>query len=423
MIKLEKFIQWGLLVIVALMPVHAFLSVSLGHAFGNQTYIQAWKEVLLLILAAAAVLLVIREPERLRRLRQPWILAAGAFIVLGLITTAIFRPEPLATAFGLKTNFGFLLAAFLAVLCASQAFVQKLIWVVLAGAAVVTGFGLVQIFLLPPNFLEAFGYGPDTILPYHYIAAGSDFLRFPSTLGGPNQLGTYLILPLCLSLALFIKNFRQRHSLWYGALFIACLICLFYTFSRGAWLGATAALALTLAIVLPAKLRRPAAITGAILLIAVLSAIPYALQKDSPLQYLILHSSVEDHHEPVQSDSLHALSLQDGVEAVIDEPLGHGLGTAGPATFHVGETNIIENYYLQLGYEIGLLAILLFLFCCGALVWTLLRYGAHSPLALAAAATVVGVSVVSIVLPAWVDSTTALITWITAGAVTGIRRV
>ena len=116
MIKLEKYIQWGLLVIVALMPVHAFLSVSLGHAFGNQTYIQAWKEVLLLILAAAAVLLVIREPERLRRLRQPWILAAGAFIVLGLITTAIFRPEPLAAAFGLKTNFGFLLAAFLAVL-------------------------------------------------------------------------------------------------------------------------------------------------------------------------------------------------------------------------------------------------------------------------------------------------------------------
>jgi hypothetical protein len=336
-----------------------------------------------------------------------------------LVVTAVFRPEPLSAAFGIKTDFEFLVAGFVAAICGAKDFLKKLAWAVLAGAAVVAGFGLLQIFLLPPDFLRAFGYGPHTILPYQHISSGSSFLRFPSTLGGPNQLGTYLILPLCLSLALFIK----RTNWWSAALFTACLICIFFTFSRSAWIGAAAAVVLTLAAVLPAKLRRPVAIIGAVVLAATLAAVPFALQHDGPVQYLILHSSVEDHDDAVQSDSQHALSLQDGIDAVAEQPLGHGLGTAGPSTFHIGTVNIIENYYLQLGYEIGLLAVFLFLFCTGALVWSLLKVHAASPLALPAAAAVIGISIVALVLPAWVDSSTALISWICAGAATGSRYV
>lgn len=419
MIKLEKSIHWGLLALVALMPVHAFLSVSLGHAFGHQSAIQAWKEILLLLLAAATVALLVREPERLRRLRQPWVMAGLALVAVGIIITLLRHTPPTVAAFGLKTDFEFILAGLIAAVCGAKDFLIKLMWAILGAAAVVAGFDLLQIFLLPPDFLTRFGYGPATILPYQHISSESSLLRFPSTLGGPNQLGTYIILPLTLSLALLIRKFNW----WYLGLTGACFIALAFTFSRSAWIGAVAAIILTVAAVLPARLRRPAAITGAVVLAALLLAIPLALRQGGPIEYLVLHSSIEAHDESGQSDKQHALSLQNGVQAILDTPLGHGLGTAGPSTFHVGTVNIIENFYLQLGYEIGLLAIVLFVFCVGALVWSLLKLHGRPPLAVATAATIIGISVVAIVLPAWVDSTTALVVWITAGAATGSRYV
>jgi hypothetical protein len=419
MTRLAKFIQWGLLVLVALMPLHAFMSVSLGHVFGHQALVQSWKEVLLVILAAAALVLVIGRPEHRRRLRQPWILAGAILIVLGLVITALSHPQPQAAAFGLKTDFEFILAGFIAAVCGTKDLLAKLVWAVIIGAALVAGFDLLQIFLLPPDFLTAFGYGPETILPYQHISSESPLLRFPSTLGGPNQLGTYLILPLCLSLALFIK----RRNWWYGALFAACLISLTYTFSRSAWIGAAAALVLTMAAVIPAAARRPAAIAAAAILAVLLAAVPFALRTGGPVQYLLLHSSVSAHDQSGQSDSQHVLSLHNGVQSLIANPLGHGLGTAGPSTFHTGSVNIIENFYLQLGYEIGLLALLLFLFCVGALVWALLKVRAAAPLAVSTAAALIGISVVAIVLPAWADSSTALIAWICAGAAAGSRYV
>jgi hypothetical protein len=145
-----------------------------------------------------------------------------------------------------------------------------------------------------------------------------------------------------------------------------------------------------------------------------------AVSRGGQLQYFLLHSSVERHDESNLSDSQHAASLSDGVAAIIREPLGHGLGTAGPATFHAGNINIVEDYYLQIGYETGLAGIGLFIFIIVSLTLSLVRRIPNSFLAVPTAAALVGISIVALVLPSWVDSTTALVTWIIAGAVAGL---
>lgn len=415
-LKLEAAVQLGLLVIIALMPFHAFFSVWLGSLTGHMAVIQSWKEVLLVLLGLATAILAIRQPTRLDRLRQPWAIAGLSLIVLGILVTLAARPGLTTAAFGLKTDLEFVVAALIALLVASKLFIERAIKAILISAAVVTGYDLLQIFVLPADFLTHFGYGPNTILPYQHITEGTAALRFPATLGGPNQLGTYLILPLCLSLALFMRH-RQW---WLLALFGSSLVSLIFTFSRSAWVGAALAIIITGIACLPRRARRPAVLGTVVLAAIALACLPLAIRHDSPLQYFILHASVQNHDDANRSDSLHAESLTDGLAAVTQQPLGHGLGTAGPATFHAGATNIIENYYLQIGYEMGIIAIIIFGILI-VLITLMLIHSAHrTPLAIPLAASFIGISVVALVLPAWVDSTTALITWICAGAVAGL---
>jgi putative inorganic carbon (hco3(-)) transporter len=411
--KLERYTQYGLLIILALMPFHAFLSVWLGHVYGHETEIEAWKEVVLLILAALSALLVWSEPKRLGRLRRRWIVITAAFTLVALVVTVFARPPLTAIAFGAKTDLEFLFAAVIATLVATPRFVRQAVAVVLIGATVVVGFGLLEIFVLPLNFLSHFGYGPTTLLPYELIS-GTTTPRFASTLGGPNQLGTYLILPICLSLALAIR----RKQWWWLALTIGSIIVLGTTYSRGAWIGAAAAMLITLLSVLPSPRRRMVLMSlAAVGLIAGIALI-VAVGRSPRLQTYLLHQNPTAQTTQPSSDAQHASSLRAGLHDLAAGPFGHGLGSAGPATFHAGSLRIIEDYYLQLAYETGLLGGLLFLVLFILLVKDI--WPIAPPLGHATAATLIGIGIVALVLPAWTDSSTALIAWIIVGSVASL---
>lgn len=415
--KLERSIQWGLIGIVALMPVHAFFSVWLGSLTGQQMMIQAWKEIVLALLLLATCVLAWRERSRLERLRQPWVIAIGLFVFIGLVVSLMAEPSLKALVYGFKTNAEFLIAALIATMVASRQLIERLIVAVLIGASIVATFGVLQVTVLPADFLTHFGYGPDTIVPYQKIAAGTDVLRFPSTLGGPNQLGTYIILPLCLSVILAFTK-RKR---WLLLLSIALLICLVSAHSRSAWVGAILALILAIFYTVAPRLRRKLVIVTLVLGALVLTAIPLAIQHNS-LQYFLLHSSVEDLDEPHLSNGQHATSLVDGVSATLEQPLGHGVGTAGPATFQTDTPNIIENYYLQISYETGIIGLIAFMAIVLLLLNQLARPSPAEPLGIATIGALVGISAVCLLLPAWTDSSTALIVWICAGAAVGWKR-
>src|ERR1700683_4332418 len=346
--KLERYIQTGLLVILALMPFHAFLSVWLGHIFGHESEIEAWKELVLLALTARALLLIRADRQRLERLRRPWIVATGIFALLALAVTAITRPGLTAAAFGIKTDLEFLLAAVLATLVAAPTFMRRSIHAVLIGAGAVTSFGLLEIFVLPRNFLDAFGYGPATLMPYELIS-GTNTPRFAATLGGPNQLGTYLILPLALSLMLAIR----RKQWWWLALTATGSVVLAATYSRSAWIGAVAALALTLVVSLPTRWRMRTVAVLVVLGVAGAGSLAVLPTRHTHCHAYLFHQNPASANLRPSSDAQHVSSVRTSLRDIAGRPLGHGLGSAGPATFRAGVVHIVENYYLPIGYENG----------------------------------------------------------------------
>jgi hypothetical protein len=413
--RIERIIRGGLLVLLALMPFHAFLSVWLGSLTGYQAVIQSWKEVLLLGLVALTTALAIRQPERLQRLRQPAVMALAGFAVLALVVTALARPPLEVVIFGIKTDLEFLAAALVALLVASPGFMKRALQVVLISGGAVICFGLLQTLVLPPTFLTGFGYGPDTILPFQQLDSDTPDLRFGATLGGPNQFGTYLILILALALALA----RSWRSWWPMILVPLGIVTLFHTHSRAAWLGAAAALTIVGVGRLPRQWRLRAiggvAVLGALFIVS----LPILIRDNSPLQDYLLHGN-DSYSQQRGSDYEHLASLQSGWLAVMTEPGGHGLGTAGPAVFHTGSGRIIENYYLQLGFETGLVGMLLFISSLILLGAALLSRRQNHTAALGLLAALVGISLNALVLPAWTDSTLIFTFWILAGGMIGL---
>jgi len=412
---LETSIQFGLIILVALMPFHAFLSVWLGTLYGHRAAIQSWKELLLIALALATVALVIREPQRLKRWRQPGMVALLGFTVLALLITAWMQPAASTALFGAKIDLEFIVAFLIGTLAVGAGFSKQLLKALLVGASLVVAFCLAQVFLLPPDFLTLLGYGPTTVLPYQHLDASQTIFRFASTLGGPNQLGTYLIIPLAIGLAIMLHQRRW----WLTVGLIAGLVALFHTYSRGAWIGAgVAAIIVVLGLATTYWRRLSLGVLGGVVII-LLALSPWLIHT-SFVQHYVFHgySSFE---QQKGSDFEHLASLTTGTNAVLAEPLGHGLGTAGPAVFQTGSGRIIENYYLQLGYETGITGMLLFVTGIVLIGWRLWQLKTSETMALGLAAALAGISVNALVLPAWTDSTGALVFWILAGAMLGLH--
>ncbi|HEX7259316.1 MAG TPA: hypothetical protein VF272_00065, partial [Candidatus Saccharimonadia bacterium] len=207
-------IQRGLLILIGLMPFHAFFSIWLGHLFGSQVLWQSWKEILLLCLASAAALMLYRQPSRIKRLRTSFNYIFVAFIAVALAITVLHGPSPTVALFGIKTDIEFLLAFLLAQLVADTRFLGQAAKTLIISSGAVIGFGLLQIFLLPKDWLAQFGYNAGTIQPYLPLDPAIDAVRIVATLGGPNQLGSFLILPHCLVVWRLLQNPRWWHALY-----------------------------------------------------------------------------------------------------------------------------------------------------------------------------------------------------------------
>ncbi|HSX00860.1 MAG TPA: hypothetical protein VLF67_01345 [Candidatus Saccharimonas sp.] len=415
--NLRRLIQTGLLVLLALMPFHAFLSVWLGSLTGHEAVIEAWKEVLLLVLAGAGAVLAATDPATRQRLNQPLVWLVAAYGAAGLLASWLGHPGWTALAFGLKTDYEFLLAFLLALIVAERRFIRAAIKVTLGAGAMVIVFGLLQATILPVNFLAQFGYSSATVVPYQTVGGSPDLIRFASTLGGPNQLGSYLIIILALGLAI---GWRYRHW-WLLGLTFAGGFVLLGTHSRAAWAGAALAAAVVAIGLLPASHRRAGTAVIAALGAVLGAALIWLLHISQTLRHYLLHGAPAD--GALSSDAEHVQSLASGGYAVESGPLGHGLGTAGPAVFHTGQGIIIENYYLQIGYEAGWLGLGLLIALITATAGILMRRTTHHPAALALLAALAGISLDALVLPAWTDSTTALVFWVLAGAIIGLPKV
>lgn len=417
--------------IFLILPYHALLTVWAGSNFGHYTTFRLWVEYVALLAGLGAIWLIIFDNKvRLNTIKHKlsWLIVAYVIVDIasGLYAFSRHHVSTKALAYGLLDDIRFL--AFF-VICwvlalRTDRFVKRWYKLAIYPAVVVVLFGVLQMFVLPANFLVHFGYGPHTIRPFETINHNTHYIRILSTLRGANPLGTYLILPLS-ALAVLLLKYPKSWNWTKLILALGIVIVLVGSYSRAAWIGAILALiVVALSVVHKQQLvlyRRQLLIAASVLVIVALSAI-VGLSSSAYLDNLVFHSQAHS-RSPISSDQAHLSALSSGLNDMIKHPLGEGAGTSGPASVynHKRPALIPENYYLEVGDESGWLGASLFLAINAGLGYLLWRRRDH-PLALTLLAAFIGISFTNLFSLAWTDDTIAFIWWGLAGVALALPR-
>lgn len=400
------------------LPFHVFLSQSLSLVTGGLDVWKIAKDVVLALLTMFVICSVIAG----RKATKPFIvlLAISALYALvhGLIWLA--HPEIFKDSAIIGFVYNLRLPAFLMLgygvallrpdLCKPVFFVRL---VIVVGTAVAF-LGVLQYFL-PKDILTHVGYGIDRgARAAFFIDDKAGFPRVMATLREPNALGGFLLVPMSLSLGLLMRARNQhKRMMLIGMLGIQGL-ALFFTFSRSAWGAAVLSLSLVAAWYYRTKLidwlRRFWLISATVVL---LLGVGLYTQRNNPIVVSYITHSSND--EDLDSNDYHKIFLQQGLEGIAERPFGHGPGTAGLASIqNPAGSFLTENYYVQIGYEVGIIGLLVFV-VLHAVVYVRLWAARNTVLGAALLATFWGYVLMNMVLHTWSNEAIAGQWWILAG--------
>lgn len=410
----HRLLRWLLIVLLVGMPFHAFFTTWLGDMFDSRAIWQAWKDVLLL----GAGIYVLSEFVRNRDVRRwlwsmHWSRLIFAYGVLHIIFLLLPDVEYLPAILSLEANLVFLVAFMVALY--NQRFApvsaQLLEKLIMIPALIVAAFATLQLFLLPDDFLAAFGYSGATIQPVLYIDNAKTIARFSSTLGGPNQLGIYLLIPLAI-----IGTKLLRGQWRWGWTLPLILLGLYTSHSRSAWLAALAMAGFLIWIQLSHQWR-VRSIWLSFASLPFVAALGYWWASRSEfIRHVLLHNA--NNIDITQGSTTDRLRAQwAGIREFAMQPWGKGPGTAGPSSFEHTEPNVTENYFLQLAIEVGLVGLLVFIVLSWQISTGLWRQIKNHPLAAGLLVSFIGITISNLFLHSWADSTVAIIWWSAAGMV------
>ncbi len=406
-----------LLAVFAGIVLHAPLSVGFSTLWPDASlFIKSWKEILL----GAAILLLpvlLTVHKRWNLLKDPLFLCIAAFAALNIALIPLLFTTVEATLAGVLINLRYLLffvLVYVALMLFPQ-YIRLFIKVFIAGALVVLVFAILQVTVLPHDILKYIGYNETTIMPFLTVDQNTEFIRINSTLRGPNPLGAYAMMVLVVLLAFWLKGPRTitKAQLWVmGILGVGSLVALWASFSRSAVLGLVVAAGILLLVTFGRKLTKGIWISLAV--VGLVLAGSLVVFKDSYfVSNVILHENPSEGND-VNSNDGHADSLADGTARMIQQPLGGGVGSTGSASLLTDTPVIIENQYLFIAHETGWLGLLLFIAIAYLLLSKLWR-GRQDWFVLAVFASGIGLALIGLIQPVWVDETVALIWWGLAG--------
>jgi len=410
---------WAIGLILVLLPFHAVFTTWLGATVGHIDLFRIWKELLLIPLASAALWLVYTD-KRLKSWLQtsPVVLLAVFYILLhlllGLRALNHEKVNTSALIYALLINLRFLVFFGVCFVVAAQSSWLYQHWrqLLLVPATVVIIFGLLQQFVLPANILSHIGYGPRTIPAFQSVDQKPDYIRIQSTLRGPNPLGAYLVLVIT-TLAAVRVSLKKKLSIRLPIIVISTVV-LFFTYSRSAWLG----LVLSLVLLFYWSTNRPKfqrlIIPVLIICFVILSGLTFVLRDNNLVQNALFHTD-ETSRSAESSNAARALALESGAASLFHEPFGRGPGTAGPASFRNDKpARIAENYFIQIGQEVGVIGLGLFV-AINVLVIIELWKRRLDLLAKVLLASLIGITFINLLSHAWADDTLAYIWWGLAG--------
>lgn len=420
---LEKLYVGILLVIFGGIVLHAPLSVGFGTLFPNfNLEIKAWKEVLMAIASVVAVILLYQK-KQFKLLREPIIMAIGAYIILHLLLLISFNNGLTASVSGLFIDLRYLVFFILVYLAVKMwpdcrnCFVK----VGLIGALVVAVFAFLQVFVLPKDILKYIGYNLNTIAPFMTVDQNMDFIRINSTLRGPNPLGAYIVIVLSAVLA-FVLNVKFKNNkkltVILSILAVCGLVALWFNYSRSALVAFAVSAVIILAISLYRKLSlKKWAIIGGLLVVTIGTLGLLTASGNHFISNVLLHSNPNG-DTSINSNEGHVDSLKSGFSLMLRQPFGAGVGSTGSASLSGDKPLIIENQYLFIAHEAGWLGLILFLSIYSLVVVKLWKKRTDW-LALGVLASGVGLAIIGLMLPVWADDTVSIIWWGLAAVIIG----
>jgi putative inorganic carbon (HCO3(-)) transporter len=413
--------------LLAYAPLHIFLSTWLGTTFGALEFAKIFKDIVLPIGFVLTLFAAWDRTWARRFIRQPLVSLIAAYALLTVVFALVFDTDQRAELLGVVYNLRFLLifiyAGLLLRLYKPEYLRRRAIQIVLGIGIVVAAFGVLQYTVLPDNALTHVGYSRENgVLPAFHIDDKPDLERVMSTIRDPNTLGSYLIviIPLLIAGLLTTKRPETRQIL-IGGLILAGLAMLF-SFSRSGWLGIIVSM-LTFGMVYVAgrynigqfvRKHRSWVMVG-VLVVALFAAGLFAARDSYFVQNVILHSdqstTLEDPNE------LRLRFWQESLTAAIQNPFGHGPGTAGLASIQGDHVILNENYYFQILHEVGLIGLVLFLSILVLVGVKLYRayIHTHNMYVLGLFAAFVGLLATNFLVHIWSNEAVALTFWALVG--------
>ncbi len=260
---------------------------------------------------------------------------------------------------------------------------------------------------LHDNLDKWLGYGLCGTNEVLKIGGDSGWLRTRGFVRNPNELGALLIVPIVVLLHAWVTDPRKRS----GRLLVpltGALSLLLLTFSRSSWLGL--AIAIVALFIVDASFRlnvfRRALLIGFVL--ASLSIASFVIGRSNTLiNSLFLHKGTQSN-----STQQHIDAKEEGVDEIIDNPLGRGPATTGVVGLTINPTTYLESEssYLDIGVAYGWLGLILMI---GLLIIVgLLLYQAAAWPVLAG---FIGIAVAGMVIPVWSNLTVTLFTGLLVG--------
>jgi len=422
----------ALLALAAILPVHLFVLMGLFH-FGMPAAIVrglgGWKEAFAIGIFLAGMRAVqsgARRLDVLDGLAFAYILLATLYLVAPGLMAGQARLDFYVRLLAYRTDVMFVVL-FIGAHHApiGRHFRDLLVRVAVVAATVTATIGLYELLasdswnrfvvrtLQWPQFSRAiFGAAPfnSNDIRYYGHVGGVKFVRIGSTFLNPLDMGFFLVLAIGLGLGLVAAN-KARPWVYLG-LGIAG-VALIFTITRSAVLAGGVAVLLTL-VPGPGRPTVQRARLTFILAAALIIAAPLAGAANLTTRSQGALTGTDT------SAAAHSASFGDAVTSLKDHPLGQGLGT-GPAVsaarFQVQQV-VAEDAYLQIGNEMGLVTMVVFI---ALLIAVLRRLRArdgpipHDSLSGGAWQAGVALAIGGLFLHVWVNIAVAWIWWGAAG--------
>ena len=403
----------GLVVLVLLLPFYPYVLARLqlwGLAPPVVAQLRYWKELVLVALVARAVRERLRTNTWLDRIAIGMMVLTAAFAVLPwgpadtltriLAARQVAAPLVLFMAarhLGLPARVSHRIQTGL--LLAGVGISLLAFWNQFAPDAWASFVGQSGLLAYERTALEI-GSGP---VIQRGVLAGHDFVRSGSIFLNPLSLGHWMLIPIGVAIARGVAGRPRGWEMIAGAICVAGLLT---SFTR----SAIVAVPLMVAVAVSCGLHRQRLAMGLFACTLALYPVFGALGVGDQLQ-----SSFDPSNTSRQG---HIEALQADVQGLIASPVGRGLGTAGTQGQRldvVGRTTA-ESWYFQIGLEMGVLGMALFI---ALLVLVFRRLWARAKLgsttATAALCAMAGLAFGGLVLHSFGDLQTSFAVWALCG--------